>query len=105
MADAYTVIVAPEALVEIVQIGTWWSEHRPSAPRLFQAELDQALTLLAAQPELGTRARSKRVGNARVVELVRSRHRVFYQLVVAKRQVLVVHVRHGSRRPLRPRRR
>jgi plasmid stabilization system protein ParE len=80
-----------------------WGENRPSAPRLFQSELDQALALLAGQPELGTRARSKRVGNARVVELVRSRYRVFYQLVVAKRQVLVVHVRHGSRRPLRPR--
>lgn len=101
MADRYKVTVAPEALVEVVRIATWWRENRPRAPRLFQNELDDALVLIAANPEIGTRARSKRVGNARVAELRRSRYRVFYQVLPLTREVLVVHVRHGSRRPLR----
>ena len=51
--------------------------------------------------EIGTVARSKRVGNARVLQLTRSRYRVFYQVLPATREVLVSHIRHGSRRPLK----
>lgn len=105
MAEPYQVTVSPEALVEVVQIATWWREHRPRAPRLFQTELDDALVLIAETPEIGIRARSKRVGNARIIELLRSRYRVYYQVLPLTREVLVVHVRHGSRRPLRVRRR
>ncbi len=104
MAAPYKVTVSPEAVAEVVRIATWWRENRPAAPRLFQNELDDALVLIAEQPEIGTRARSKRVGNARIVELRRSRYRVFYQVLPLTREVLVVHVRHGNRRPLRLRR-
>ena len=81
MAEPYKVTVSPEALVEVVRAATWWREHRPVSPRLFQSELDQALVLIAEYPEIGTVARSKRVGNARVLQLTRSRYRVFYQVL------------------------
>ena len=81
MAGPYNVTVSPEALVDIVRIATWWRENRTAAPRMFQDELEDALVLIAEYPEIGARARSKRVGNARVVQLVRSRYRVFYQVV------------------------
>jgi plasmid stabilization system protein ParE len=77
MAESFMVVVSPEALVDVVRIATWWRENRPAAPRMFQNELDEALVLIGGTPEIGARARSKRVGNARVVELLRSRHRVF----------------------------
>src|SRR5437773_2002459 len=105
MAGAYKVVVSPEALVEIVRIATWWRENRLRAPRLFQSELDDALTLIGEAPDIGVRALGKRVGHARVVELLRTRYRVYYQVVPSSREVLVVHVRHGNRRPLRARRR
>jgi plasmid stabilization system protein ParE len=105
MAGPYSVIVAPEALVEVVHIAAWWTENRPRAPRLFQNELDKALVLIACHPQIGNAARSRRVGNARVVELPRSRHRVYYQVRDETRQVLIVHVRHGRRQPLRAGRR
>jgi hypothetical protein len=35
MANAHALIVAPEVLVGVVQIGTRWSENRPSDLRLF----------------------------------------------------------------------
>ena len=105
MEPPHRVTVAPEALVEVVRIAAWWREHRPAAPRMFQDELDDALVLIAENPEMGTRASSRRIGNARVVELRRSRYRLFYQVLPLTREVLVVHVRHGSRRPLPGRRR
>jgi hypothetical protein len=83
MAEPYKVIVSPEALVEVVRAATWWREHRP---------------------EIGTVARSKHVRNARVLQLTRSRYRVFYQVLPLTREVLVLHVRHGSRRPVKLRR-
>ena len=105
MASPFKVTVSPEALVEIVEIATWWRENRARAPRLFQTELDDVLLLIADNPEIGARARSKRVANARVAELLRSRYRVFYQVLPLTREVLVVHVRHGRRSPLHARRR
>jgi plasmid stabilization system protein ParE len=102
MASGYAVTVSPEALVEILEIATWWNANRPAAPRLFQKELDFALLLIGENPRIGRRARSERVGNAHVIELRRSRYRVFYQVLPRSREVLVVHVRHARRRPLRP---
>jgi plasmid stabilization system protein ParE len=100
MTARFRVTVAPEAVVDVVQISAWWRKNRPRAPELFVTELDDALLLLAEHPELGARVRSKRVANARVVELSRSRYRVFYQVVTRTGEILVLHVRHASRRPL-----
>ena len=47
MSDVYTVIIAPEAMAEVVMIATWWNENRPAAPRLFQTELHRAVLRLA----------------------------------------------------------
>jgi plasmid stabilization system protein ParE len=98
------VVVAPEALAELVQISAWWNVHRRAAPRLFQRELDELLALLADYPDVGTRASSKRVAHARVADLRRSGYRVYYQVRLVAGEVLVVHVRHARRRPLRTRR-
>lgn len=97
MADPYKVTVAPEVLIDVVRIAAWWRENRRSAPRKFQDELDDASALIAGNPEIGVRARSKRVGNARVVEPRRSRYRVFYQVLSIAREVLVMEEGDGSR--------
>ena len=100
MAEPHKVTVSPEALIEVVRAATWWREHRPVSPRLFQSELDQALVLIAEFPAIGTVARSKRVKSARVLQLTRSHYSVFYQVLSLTREVLVLHVRHRSRRSL-----
>jgi hypothetical protein len=41
VSDAYTVIIAPEAVIEVSESAAWWNENRPAAPRLFQIELDR----------------------------------------------------------------
>ena len=100
MAHGFKVTLAPEALAEVARIVAWWRENRRAAPRMFQNELDDALVLIAGNPEIGPRARSRRIGNARVVTLSQSGYRVFYQVRPASQEVFVVHVRHGRRRPL-----
>jgi plasmid stabilization system protein ParE len=97
----FKAIVSPEALGEVVRIATWWRRNRPSAPSMFRNELDEALVLIAECPEIGPRVRGRRGGDARVVTLRRSGYRVFYQVLTLPREVFVVHVRHGRRRPLR----
>lgn len=98
---SFKVVVSPEALGEVVRIASWWRQNRQAAPRMFQDELDDALVLIAECPEIGPRVRGRRVGNARVITLRRTGYRVFYQVLPLTREVFVVHVRHGRRRPLR----
>lgn len=57
MSDAYAVIIAPEAVLEVAKAAAWWNKNRPAAPRLFQAELDRALLRLADGIEVGPRVR------------------------------------------------
>src|ERR1700759_1828035 len=99
MNQKYKLTVSPEALLEIVRVASWWREHRPAAPRLFQTELDQALNLISEYPEIGTVARSTRVANARILQLTRSRYLVFYRILPRTREVFVLHLRHARRRP------
>jgi hypothetical protein len=88
MTQKYKVTISPEVLLEIVRAATWWREQRPASPRLFQTELDQALNLIYEYPEIGTVARSRRVANARILQLSRSRYLVFYQVLPRTRDVL-----------------
>ena len=100
MGDAYTVIVAPEALAEVAMIASWWNANRPAAPRLFQTELDRAVRRLAERPDSGPKVRVRKRPGLRVLVLQRSGYLVFYQVDSTAKEVIVVRVRRGHRRPL-----
>jgi hypothetical protein len=100
MIDRYRVQIAPEALDQIVRIVSWWRRNRRAAPELFSLELERILLLISERPELGRRARGRRIGDARVLLLPRSSYLVFYQVQAEAREVWVVHIRHSRRRPL-----
>lgn len=104
-AAAAVVTIAPRVVAEVATIARWWREHRPAAPRLFQTELDEALLLLAEQPDRGRRVRARRRPNLRVLTLLRTRYLVFYELIPRPLEVIVTRVRHGHRRPLAKHRR
>jgi hypothetical protein len=72
VSDAYTVIIAPEAVIEVSEIAIWWNENRPAAPRLFQTELDRAVLRLAVRPEVGPRVRVRGRPGLRVLTLQRT---------------------------------
>lgn len=96
----FEVRIAARAIAEIQKISRSWVKHRTAAPRLFDRELDAILDLLETQPEIGIVKRLRSVGEVRVVLLRRSRYLVAYQVHAAERQVWIVMVRHGSRRPV-----
>lgn len=95
MAGGYTVIIAPEAAAEVAAIATWWNEHRPAAPRLFQTEFDRALVRISERPDSAPRVRMCGRSDVHAVVLQRSGYLVFYCLDVRAREVIVVRVRRG----------
>ena len=97
----YELTLAPEFEAEADKASDWWAKHRPAAPHLFEDELDAALLRISARPEIGKRARSRKVGDARFVTLLRSGYLIFYRVDPVRREVQVVHLRHGHRRPLK----
>jgi len=100
VSDAYTVIIAPEAVLEVTKAATWWNTNRPAAPRLFQIEMDRAVLRLAEGPEVGPRVRVRGRRGLHVLVLQRTGYLVFYQVDIAAKRVNVVRVRRGHRRPI-----
>jgi len=96
----FEVRIAARAMAMIQKISRSWGKHRTASPGLFDRELDAILDLLETQPEIGTARRLPSVGEVRMVVLRRSRYVVAYQVRAAERQVWIVLVRHGSRRPV-----
>src|SRR5262249_4174512 len=96
----FEVRIAPRAMAMIQKSSRSWVKHRMAPPGLFDRELDAILDLLETQPEIGTVRRLPSVGEVRMVVLRRSRYLVAYQVRAAERQVWIVLVRYGSRRPV-----
>ncbi len=96
----FEVRVAERAMAEIRTISRWWRKNRRASPLLFDRELETILELLEFQPEIGKATRLRDLGEARFVVLRRSRHLVAYQILSEERQVWILRVRHGSRRPI-----
>ena len=99
----YQISFSPTALEELIVAKTWWRRHRSANPSLFEIEVEQALLMLGNSPEIGVRIPSRRHGDLRCVQLRRSGYLLFYQVVPAQLEAIVVHLRHGRRRPLRAR--
>lgn len=100
MVGGYTVIIAPEAAAEAAVIAAWWNENRPAAPRLFQTELDCALVRLSEQPGIGPKVRVRGRSDVHALVLQRSGYLMFYQTDVTAKQIVVVRIRRGHRRPI-----
>lgn len=96
----YRVGVTPRALADIEKISKWWREHRPSAPRMFQNELDRALIHIASHPELGQSVQLRAYPGGRTHLLRRSGYVVIYNVDADAGVVAIARVRDTHRRPL-----
>jgi plasmid stabilization system protein ParE len=81
---------------EISEAAAWWDANRTKAPTAFDDELQKALELIAAQPNVGAQARSLRLPGVRRVHLNRVRYHLYYRVSPAG-QVVVVSLWHMSR--------
>jgi plasmid stabilization system protein ParE len=45
--------LTPRALQEAKRVKSWWLQHRPAAPDLFEQEFNAAVAQIVTAPELG----------------------------------------------------
>lgn len=76
----YRVGFTPRAFADVQKIARWWRANRASAPRMFQTELDRALVLIAAHPEIGASVRLRAYPSARTYLLRKSSYVVIYNV-------------------------
>ena len=75
----------------------WWRVNRPSAPNAIREELERAASLIALQPEVGTRARNVTLPDVRRLALDRIRYHVYYRVIADLEQVEILAFWHASR--------
>jgi plasmid stabilization system protein ParE len=78
--------------------GRWWRQNRTKAPEAFREELEQALQLVASQPEIGAKAQNNRLAGVRRVVMSRVRYHLYYRILEAPtRSIEILALWHASR--------
>lgn len=93
----FAILIMPNAHRQILAVSAWWRQHRQTAPRLFEEEIDRALLRLAHYPALGTRSRWPRLQDVRRLLVRRVEYVVFYRLRPRARRIEVLAVWHARR--------
>ena len=83
---------------DVDEAGRWWRENRAKAPEALREELDQALQLIASQPDVGAVARNAKLAGVRRILLSRVSYHLYYRtLETPARSIQVVALWHTSR--------
>lgn len=96
MSSRASVVVTRRAAQQLERAASWWRDNRLAAPEAVADDFEDALKLLAQQPELGARSASPRYPNLRRLFLSRIRYHVYYQALPGK--VVILAFWHASRR-------
>ena len=75
----------------------WWRLNRTAAPGAVNEELEQAFTLIAAQPRIGARATNVKLSGVRRVYLPLIGYHLYYHVLTSPERVQVVALWHSSR--------
>jgi len=86
---------AERAIADLEAIQTYIAQHNPRASAAVGERIRNAIELLADFPRLG-RARDNEV---RVLPIVTNPYVVYYSVDEDADEVVILHVRHGRRRP------
>lgn len=98
MSDRLPVVVSALAETQIRAAADWWRANRSKAPNAFREDLERATSLLAVQPDLGTRARNTTLGGVRRLHLTRLRYDLYYRAIEGPpRRLEVLAFWHSSR--------
>jgi plasmid stabilization system protein ParE len=87
--------VTPRAAFQIERAAVWWADNRPFAPDAIRLDFEEARTLLARQPGVGSRSRTKRYPDLRRLYLSRVKYHIYYRLEVGR--VVILAFWHASR--------
>ena len=98
MTEPHSVAFTRRATALTEAADLWWRQNRPQAPEALRDELEQAVQLIALQPEIGATARNIKLAGVRRVLLSRVRYHLYYRVVDGPpRSIEVVSLWHTSR--------
>lgn len=97
MSEPLPVEVSALAAAEVRAAEMWWRDNRPKAPGAIRTELERASSLIALQPQIGTRARNIALHGVRRLHLARIHYDPYYRLVEAPRRLEILDFWHASR--------
>ena len=98
MSQRLPVSFTRRASKHVDEAGRWWRENRAKAPEALREELDQALQLIASQPDVGAIACNAKLAGVRRVLLSRVSYHLYYRLLeTPARSIQVVALWHASR--------
>ena len=98
MSEQLHVEVSEGAAEQIRVAEAWWRTNSPKAPNAIREELERGSALVAAQPDIGSRARNVKLAGVRRVHLSRIRYHLYYRVSEAPRQIEILGFWHSSRR-------
>jgi len=96
-SPAYRVVFTERALAQTRDVAAWWRDNRAAAPDAIRDELVRVVSLLAAQPRIGARARSERLPCVRRLLVSRVRRFVYYRVLERESSVEILALWHESR--------
>ena len=97
MSAPLHVEVSGVAAEQIREAEAWWRTNRPKAPNAVREELEQASALVAAQPDIGSRARKVKLAGVRRILLARIRYHLYYRVSETPRRIEILAFWHTSR--------
>ena len=97
MTEPLHVEVSALAAAQVRTAEEWWRLNRPKAPNAIREELERASSLIAVQPQVGTRARNVTLLGVRRLHLARIRYDLYYRLAEAPKQLEILAFWHASR--------
>jgi plasmid stabilization system protein ParE len=97
MSRALPVSVSQLAAEQIRAAAAWWRANRTKAPNAIREDFERASSLIAAQPDIGARARNANLPNVRRVHLARVRYDLYYRVVEPRQRIEILAFWHASR--------
>lgn len=92
---AARVRITDRAAAQIDKAQRWWLANRPLARTALRDDLDAALDLISAQPEIGTKYRGATLSDVRRLHLGRIGYFVYYR--VGGDELVVLALWHSTR--------
>lgn len=103
MNEPLPITVTKLAQALIREAEAWWRANRTAAPNAIREELDRVFPMIAAQPQIGSRAANVTLQGVRRVHLPRVTYDLYYHVPEAPLRLEVValwHSRRGKGPPL-----
>ena len=103
MSEPLPVTFTALAAQHIRKAEAWWRINRTLAPNAVRQELERALTLIASQPRIGSRAMNVKLPGVRRIFLPKIKQHLYYHVLESPDRVEVValwHARRGKGPPI-----